>query len=76
MTNYEDIVRLAVDAYHGAPVKYSVGESMDVLRKALVEANGGSTKLDYKAIRDGKCGEVFSLVEEILSRTVVEGLQG
>mgnify|MGYP006982571817 CR=1 FL=1 len=76
MTNYEDIVRLAVDAYRGAPVKYSVGESMDVLRKALVEANGGSTKLDYKAIRDGKCGEVFSLVEEILSRTVVEGLQG
>ena len=24
---------------------------MEVLRKALVEANGGSTKLDYKTIR-------------------------
>lgn len=76
MADYNDIVRLAVDAYHGAPTKYSVGESMEVLRKALVEANGGSTKLDYKAIRDGKCGAVFTLVEEILTRTVVEGLQG
>lgn len=76
MANFEDIVRLAVDAYHGVQTKYSVGESMDVLRQALIEANGGSTKLDYKAIRDGKCGAVFTLVEEILSRTVVEGLQG
>lgn len=76
MANYEDVVRLAVDAYHGTQTKYSVGESMEVLRKALIEANGGSTKLDYKAIRDGKCGAVFTLVEEILARTIVEGLQG
>lgn len=76
MANYEDVVRLAIDAYHGTPTKYSVSESMDVLRQALIEANGGSTKLDYKAIRDGKCGAVFTIVEEILSRTIVEGLQG
>lgn len=76
MANYEDIVKLAIDAYHGKPEKYSVEKSMDVLRQALVEANNGSTKLDYKAIRDGKCGAVFTLVEEILSRTIVEGLQG
>lgn len=76
MADYNDIVRLAVDAYHGNPTKYSVGESMDVLRQALVEANGGKTTLDYKAIRDGKCGAVFSIVEEILSRVIVEGLQG
>lgn len=76
MADYKDIVRLAIDAYHGTPTKYSVSESMDVLRQALVEANGGSTMLDYKAVRDGKCGAVFTLVEEILTRTVVEGLQG
>ena len=56
--------------------KYSVGDSMQLLQKALVEANNGSTKLNYKAIRDGKCVGLFALVEEILMRTVVEGLQG
>lgn len=76
MADYNDIVRLAVDTYHGTPKKYSVGESLDVLRQALVDANNGSTKLDYKKIRDGKCSEVFTIVEEILTRTIVEGFQG
>lgn len=76
MADYKDIVRLAVDAYHGTPVKYSVGESMDVLRQAAIEANNGSTTLNYKDIRDGKCSGLFTLIEEILMRTVVEGLQG
>lgn len=71
-----EIVQVAVDAYHGNVTKYSVDDSMQLLHKALVEANGGSTKLNYKAIRDGKCVGLFALVEEILMRTVVEGLQG
>lgn len=75
MNDFNEIVQVAVDAYHGNVTKYSVGESMELLRKALVEANGGSTKLDYKAMRDGKCVGLFAIVEEILSRTVVEGLQ-
>ena len=75
MTN-NDIVKLAVDAYHGVTTKYSVDESLDSLRQALVAANNGSTVLDYKAIRDGKCFGLFALVEEILSRTIVEGFQG
>ncbi len=76
MADYNDIVRLAVDAYHGNTTKYSVSESMDVLRQALIDANGGSTKLDYKAIRDGKCNGLFTIVEEILSRTIVDGFTG
>ncbi len=75
MTN-NDIVKLAVDAYHGVTTKYSVDESLDSLRQALVAANNGSTILDYKAHRDGKCSGLYALVEEILSRTTVEGLQG
>lgn len=71
-----EIVQVAIDAYRGNVTKYSVGDSMQLLQKALVEANGGSTKLNYKAIRDGKCVGLFALVEEILMRTVVEGLQG
>lgn len=76
MADYNDIVKLAVDAYHGTTTKYSVGESMSVLRQSMIEANGGSTVLDYKAIRDGKCNGLFTIVETILARTVVEGLQG
>ncbi len=76
MAEIKEIVKLAIDAYRGNVEQYSVGQSQDVLRQALVDANGGSTVLDYKKIRDGKCAGLFSLIEEILSRTVVEGLQG
>lgn len=76
MADMNDIVKLAVDAYHGNVEKYSVGQSMETLRAALIEANGGSTTLNYKNIRDGKCQGLFALVETILEKTVVEGLQG
>ena len=76
MAEMKDIVKLAVDTYKGNVEKYSVAQSNDVLRQALVEANNGSTILNYKDIRDGKCNGLFTLIEEILSRTVVEGLQG
>lgn len=76
MDGMNEIVRLAVDAYNGTVEKYSVGQSQDVIRQALVEANNGKTTLNYKDIRDGKCQGLFSLVEEILSNTVVTGLQG
>ena len=76
MPDMKDIVKVAVDAYHGVTTKYSVNESMDTLRQALVAANNGSTVMNYKDIRDGKCTGLFTLIEEVLSRTVVEGLQG
>ena len=75
MADMIDIVKLAVDSYKGRVEKYTVGQSQEALRQALIEANGGSTKLNYKAIRDGKCNGLFTLIEEILSRTVIEGVQ-
>jgi len=72
----KDIVKLAVDNYRGKVEKYSAAQSNEVLMNALIEANGGSTVLDFKNVRDGKCNGLFSLLEEVLSRTVVEGLQG
>lgn len=69
-----DLVKLAIDAYKGNVTKYSVGEAQETLRQALIEANGGSTKIDVRAIRDGKCNGVFALVEEIIKKTVEEGL--
>ena len=71
-----DIVRLALDAYHGNVQNFSVDETMDTLRQALVAANGGSTKLDYKAVRDGRAVGVFSIIEDIITKTVEEGLTG
>ncbi len=76
MAEIKEVVKLAIDAYKGNVEKYSIGQSQEVLRQALIDANGGSTVLDYKKIRDGKCAGLFTLIEEILSRTVVEGLQG
>lgn len=76
MADMKEIVRVAVDAYHGATTKYSVSEANDTLHQALVAANNGSTTLNYKDIRDGKCNGLFTLVEEILARTIVEGFQG
>lgn len=76
MADMNEVVRLAIDAYHGTPTKYSVSESMDTLRQALVAANNGSTVLNYRDIRDGKCPGLFTLIETILSRTIVEGFQG
>lgn len=75
MNGMNDIIQVAVDAYRGNTVKYSIGDSMELLHKALIEANNGKTTLDYKSIRDGKCNGLFTLIEEILSRTVVEGVQ-
>lgn len=69
-----DLVKLALDAHRGSVQKYSVGEAQETLRQALIELNGGSTKIDIRAIRDGKCNGVFALVEEILKASIPEGL--
>lgn len=76
MAEMNDIVKLAVDANRGNVEKYSVSQAQKTLREALIEANNGKTCLDYRDIRDGKCQGLFSLLEEMLSATVVEGLQG
>ena len=75
MADVKDIVKLGIDGYKGNVEKYSVKQSQDTMREALIEANNGSTKLDYRAIRDGKCAGLFSIIEEILSNTVAEGLE-
>jgi len=69
-----ELVKLAIDAHKGNVTKYSVAEANETLRKALIEANGGDTKIDIRAIRDGKCTGVFALVEEIIKNTVQEGI--
>ena len=73
----EKLIKLAVDGYHGRlGNEYSVADSQEVLRQALIEANNGSTKLDYKAVRDGKCQNLFAIAEVLIEKVSEEGLKG
>jgi len=75
MSDRENIVKIAVDGYHGVVDTYSVRDSQDTVRKALIEANGGSTKLDVRRIRDGKCAEMFAIIEEVIHQTELDDLK-
>ena len=71
------LVNLAVDSYFGRLGKeYSVADSQKVLREALIEANGGKTTVDLKAMRDGKCNGLFSIIEVTIEKISEEGLKG
>lgn len=73
--NNKELVKIAVEAKKGhAFGNYSTTDSMEVLRNALIEANGGKTSLDFRDIRDGKCSGLFTIMEEIITKTVIEGL--
>ena len=71
MANANDIVKLAVDSYKGRTLgNYSVGETQETLRQALIDLNGGSTKLDIRALRDHP--KMFTIIEEIITLTTLE----
>lgn len=71
----KNLVQIAIDGYKGHVLgKYSVDDSNEVLRQALIEMNGGSTELDYRAMRRGQANGMFDLLEEIITKTVIEGL--
>lgn len=76
MADIKDIVKLAVDIKNGKVEGYSTDKANKVLLDALIEANNGSTVLDYKAIRDNKCQGLFAIIEEIISATIDDGLDG
>lgn len=59
--------KLCIDAYRGVPTAFAEGNPTDVIVNRIKEANNGSTKIDYKAIRDGKCPELFAIIEELIS---------
>jgi hypothetical protein len=71
-----EIAKLAIQVYRntGDVTKYSRSEQMDVLRKELIEANGGSEKLTPKSFRNNP--QLFAILEEALDVLVEEGLKG
>ena len=77
MATNKDIVKLCVDIATGRPTaEYSADQANDVARKAIIEANNGKDYLDYRDVRDGKCSETFAIIEEVITRTINEGLTG
>ena len=75
MADINDLIKVAVDGYTNRVEHYSVNQSQALLHDALVKANNGKSYLDIRDIRDGKCTGLFALVEELISHTVIEGLQ-
>jgi hypothetical protein len=71
-----EIAKLAIDVYknQGEVTKYSRQEAMEVLRKELIEANGGEEKLTPKSFRRNP--QLFEILEEALDVLVEEGLKG
>ena len=78
MANFDmnELIKVARDGYNGSVEKFSVKQSQDLIREALVEANGGKTTLDYKAMRRGQGKEVFAIIEELIPAIIHEGLVG
>lgn len=77
MSTTIDLINVAVDAYKGVPSgNYSVEQSLEAVTNGLIAMNNGKNYLDYRDVRDGKCNGLFAVIEEIINRTVIDGLQG
>ena len=75
MEDNKTLVKLAKDIYKNkfSHDKFSKSDATEALRQHFIELNGGSTKLDYKAMRRNGA-QMFEILEEILQNTVLEGL--
>ncbi len=70
-----NVIKLAIDAIQNkVPSTYSKDQTSDTLRQAFIEANGGSTKIDIKAMRRNP--EMFEIIETIVPSIIDEGLKG
>lgn len=68
----KDLVKLCVDTAQNKVQNYASEQASDVIRKAFFEIMG-TEKPGYKDLRKHKV-EVFEIIEEVLVRTVIEGV--
>ncbi len=74
MSDTQKLIKLAKQNYENRlPEQYSKNDTNEVLRQAFIDLNGGSTKLDFKALRRNGAA-MFEIIEQILENTVLEGL--
>jgi len=68
-------IRSGVKTFSIEDKTYSAAEATNVLRQALIAANGGTFKLDRKTLRRNKV-EIFEIIEELVPNMINEGLAG
>lgn len=69
-----DVKQIAINAIKKIPCsEFSKEQTSEALRQALIEANGGSTKISLKNFYRGS--ELFALVEELIPVMIEEGLK-
>lgn len=75
MSENANLVKLARDLYKNkfTSAQFSTNDANEALRQKFIELNGGSTKIDFKALRRNQV-EMYEIMEEILENTVIEGL--
>lgn len=77
MANKDAIIKLGVDIVQNRVntefASADKHEQMEALRSALIEANGGSSKVNYKSMRNNTA--LFEIVEEILVLNDVQGFE-
>ena len=71
--NYNQVLSTAIDAVKGNIQNYSARETSESLRKAFIDLNGGSTKINLKNFYRGN--ELFELVEELIPAIIDEGFR-
>lgn len=69
-----ELLQVMIDAIKGTYMEnYSKGQTSEAIRNALIEANGGSKKLDLKTFYRGS--KLYSLVEELIPTIIDEGFK-
>lgn len=71
-----ELIKLMLDYRRNAVSgNFSKDDSKEVIRQALIEANGGSTTLNIKTLMRGR-NELFDIIETLVDKSVAEGLKG
>lgn len=69
----KDIRKVAIDIMNGKVAgNYSTSDAAESLRAALIEANGGSEKINFKTFHRGSA--LFDMVEELIEAAIEVGL--
>lgn len=69
-----ELLQVMIDAIKGTNMEnYSKGQTSEAIRNALIEANGGSKKIDLKTFYRGS--QIYSLIEELIPTIIDEGFK-
>ena len=69
-----ELLQVMIDAVKGTyQENYTKGQTSDAIRNALIEANGGSNKINIKNFYRGS--QVYALIEELIPTIIDEGFK-